>query len=203
MEPNLNAKFRSGAVGETKSLGRDFRRWMRTIVFFIAVIWVVGLLDAFVFGGRLMAFGILPRTERGLWGILLAPLLHGSIGHLIANTTGILIFGGLVILRSDVHFWVVTLVGGLASGFGTWLFGRPAFHIGASGVIFAYFGYLLFTGWFERRLGSLALSVLVLLFWGSTLFGILPVQRTISWEGHLFGLLGGVASAWLLARRHR
>lgn len=203
MEPDFNAKFRSGTGGQTKSLGRSFRRWMRTIVLFIVVIWVVGLLDAFVFGGRLAAFGILPRTERGLLGILLAPLLHGGVGHLIANTTGIFVFGGLVILRSEVHFWVVTLVGTLASGVGTWLFGRPAFHIGASGVIFAYFGYLLFTGWFERRLGSIVLSVLVLLLWGSTLFGILPVQRTISWEGHLFGLLGGAASAWLLARRHR
>ncbi|MCU0613139.1 MAG: rhomboid family intramembrane serine protease, partial [Candidatus Eisenbacteria bacterium] len=99
------------------------------------------------------------------------------------------------------HFWVVTLVGGVASGFGTWILGRPAIHIGASGVIFAYFGYLICTGWFERRAGSIVLSILVLLVWGSTIFGVLPVQRSVSWEGHLFGLLGGASAAWLLARR--
>lgn len=194
-------KLRPGRGGEGDSLRRDVQRWIRTIVIFIAVIWIVGLVDAFAFAGRLRAYGILPRTERGLWGILFAPFLHGGIGHLIANTTGIMVFGGLVILRSEAHFWLVTLVGALSSGIGTWLFGRPAYHIGASGVLFAYFGYLLFTGWFERRLGSIILSVLVLIGWGSTIFGVLPVHPAISWEGHLFGLLGGVACARLLARR--
>ncbi|MHC1743791.1 MAG: rhomboid family intramembrane serine protease [Syntrophobacteraceae bacterium] len=199
----FNRKLRPEEGGQAISLRRDVRRWVRTIVLFVAVIWIVGLVDIFVFGGQLRTYGILPRTERGLWGILFAPLLHGGIGHLIANTSGILVFGGLVILRSEAHFWVVTLVGTLASGIGTWLFGRPAFHIGASGVLFAYFGYLLFTGWFERRLGSIILSVLVLLGWGSTIFGVLPVHPMISWEGHLFGLLGGIACARLLARRPR
>jgi membrane associated rhomboid family serine protease len=200
-EPNFKARMSPSAGGEAKSLGRDLRRGLQTIVLFVAVIWAVGLLDLLFLGGRLRTFGIVPRVDQGLRGILLAPFLHGGIGHLIANTSGIIVFGGLVILRGEAHFWVVTLVGALASGLGTWLFGRPAFHIGASGILFAYFGYLLFTGWFERRFGSILLSVGVLLVWGSTLFGILPVQPAISWEGHLFGLLGGVAAARILARR--
>jgi membrane associated rhomboid family serine protease len=194
---------RFGSAEDAGLLARDFRRWVRTIVLLVAVIWIVGILDALVLGGQLSRFGILPRTERGLWGILLAPFLHAGMGHLLANSTGILIFGGLVILRSEVHFWLVTVAGGLSSGFGTWLVGRPSLHIGASGIIFAYFGYLLFAGWFERSIGSILLSALVLLLWGSTIFGVLPVQRTVSWEGHLFGLLGGAAAAWLLARRRR
>ncbi len=191
----------SGTAEGTKSLARDLRRWARTILLLIATIWIVGLLNLVVLGGRWMSLGIVPRTEDGLLGILFSPFLHASIGHLLANSAGILVFGGLVILRSEVHFWVVTVVGGLASGFGTWLLGRPALHIGASGVIFAYFGYLICTGWFERRAGSILLSMLVLLIWGSTIFGVLPVEPSVSWEGHLFGLLGGATAAWLLARR--
>ncbi len=200
---NFRADSGSGLTMELKALVRDFRRWVRTIVVFVAVIWLVGMVDTLVFRGRLMTYGIFPRTQSGLPGILLAPFLHGGVGHLIANTIGIILFGGLVILRSEVHFWVVTVLGTLASGLGTWLFGRPVIHIGASGVIFAYFGYLLTTGWFERKFGSLLLSVLVLGVWGFTLFGLLPLQRAISWEGHLFGFLGGVGAAWLLARRRR
>jgi membrane associated rhomboid family serine protease len=197
----FSTKVSSGVGDATQGLARDFRRWVRTLVLFIAAIWIVGILDALVFSGRLMTFGILPRTERGLLGILLAPFLHGGIGHLLANSVGILVLGGLVILRSETHFWAVTLIGALASGFGTWLLGRPAFHVGASGIIFAYFGYLVLTGWFERKFGSILLSAVVLFVWGSMLVGIFPVQSTVSWEGHLFGLLGGVAAAWLLARR--
>jgi len=191
------------SVTATKeSLFRDLGRAARTIVWFIAAIWIVTILDMVVFGGRLQTYGIWPRTKQGLAGILWAPFLHSGILHLIGNTTGILVFGGLVILRRESHFWVVTVVGALVGGFGTWLLGRQAIHIGASGVVFAYFGYLLCTGWFERRLGSLALSLVVFLVWGSTLFGILPLHRGISWEGHLFGLLGGAAAAWMLARPH-
>jgi membrane associated rhomboid family serine protease len=189
----------SGLGQATKGFARDFRRWVRTIVLFIVAIWIIGILDMFVFGGRLTTYGILPRAERGLVGILLAPFLHSGIGHLLANSVGILFLGGLVILRSESHFWVVTLIGALASGLGTWLLGRPAYHVGASGTIFAYFGYLVFTGWFERRFGSILLSAVVVFLWGSMIFGVFPVERSVSWEGHLFGLIGGVVAARLLA----
>src|SRR5688572_10103657 len=124
------------------------------IIAFIGAIWLVEAVDRVAFAGRLQYFGILPRTEQGLSGILLAPLLHGEVDHLIANTGGLLMFGGLVMLRSEAHFWTVTVIGALASGIGTWLLARAGIHIGASGMIFAYFGYLLFTGLFERRIGS-------------------------------------------------
>ena len=123
-----------------------------------------------------------------------------SAGRL-ANTVGVLIFGGIVALRSRAHFWTVTIIGALASGIGTWLFGRPAVHIGASGVVFAYFGYLLFTGFFERRIASLLLSIAVFIVWGPTIYGVLPIERDISWEGHLFGFIGGIVAAWALAGR--
>ncbi|HKA44771.1 MAG TPA: rhomboid family intramembrane serine protease [Burkholderiales bacterium] len=180
---------------------RDLRRRTGIIAAFICTIWLISLLNVAVFGGRLAAFGILPRTEQGLPGIVLAPLIHGGVHHLLANTAGLLLFGGLVMFRSERHFWTVTLVGILASGAGTWLFGRPALHVGASGVIFAYFGYLIFTGFFERRIGPLLLSVAVFVIWGPTLYGVLPTERAVSWEGHIFGLLGGMLAAWVLAGR--
>ena len=180
---------------------RDLRRRAGIIAAFIGTIWLVGILDAAVFGGALPAFGILPRTEQGLLGILAAPLIHGGVHHLLANTAGLLIFGGLVMFRSERHFWTVTLTGALTSGIGTWIFGRPAIHIGASGIIFACFGYLLFTGLFERRIGSLLLSVAVFVIWGPTLYGVLPVDGASSWEGHVFGFIGGILAAWFLAGR--
>jgi len=167
----------------------------------IAAIWLVAALNVFAFGGRLLAYGIQPRAQEGLRGIALAPLLHGSVEHLLANTVGVLVFGGLTALRSRLHFWMVTIVGALASGVGTWLFGRPAIHVGASGIVFAYFGYLLFTGFFERRIASLLLSIVVFFVWGPTIYGILPMERDISWEGHLFGFIGGIIAAWVLAGR--
>src|SRR5262245_23865776 len=137
---------------------RDLKRRAGIMAAVIGTIWLVGILDAAVFGGGLAVFGVLPRTGQGPVGIAVAPVLHGGMQHLVANTLGILVFGGLTLLRSEHHFWSVTVVGILTSGAGTWLFGRTGIHIGASGVVFAYFGYLLFTGFFERRLGALLLS---------------------------------------------
>ena len=181
--------------------GAKIRRRLGIIAAFIGAIWLVDIVDTVAFAGRLQYFGIVPRTEQGLLGILVAPLIHGGVQHLLANTGGLLIFGGLVMLRSERHFWTVTLIGALACGIGTWMFGRPGIHIGASGIVFAYFGYLLFTGFFERRIGALLLSIAVFVIWGPTLYGVLPIQGGVSWEGHVFGLIGGMIAAWALAGR--
>ena len=197
---------RSGPVVTPTSVNAGFMtellRAARIIVAFIAIIWLIGAVDMLALGGHLRTFGIVPRTERGLLGILFAPFLHEGFDHLLGNTGPLFIFGGLVILRDERDFWAVTLIGALASGAGTWLFGRSAIHIGASGVIFAYFGYLILAGVFERRIGSLILSIVVFLVWWRTLFGLLP-QGGISFEGHIFGLLGGALTAWLLSRSRR
>jgi membrane associated rhomboid family serine protease len=176
---------------------------VRIIAAILAVLWLVGVIDWLAFGGRLETFGIVPRTSRGLLGILFAPFLHIGFSHLLANTVAFLLFGGLVLFRQERDFWIVTGIGALFSGVGTWLVGHTGVHVGASGVIFAYFGYLLLTGWFERRIPSLILSILVFLVWWRTLFGLMPTQQGISWEGHLFGLFGGMLAARLLSRRGR
>ena len=167
----------------------------------MGLLWAIEGVDLVLLGGALDGLGILPRTPEGLLGIPLHPLLHLGFGHLVLNTIGVLLFGGLVLLRDPRDFWTALLLGTLVGGIGVWLFGRPSVHIGASGVVFALFGYLLLTGWFDRQAGAIFLSALVFLLWGSALFGLSPLQRGVSWEAHLFGFLAGGLTAWLRSRR--
>jgi membrane associated rhomboid family serine protease len=184
-----------------EELARYLRRATRAIGGSIALTWGVSAVNGLVFAGSLNAWGILPRTARGLVGIPLSPLLHGGIFHLLSNSVGLLLLGGLVILREERHFWFVTVAAALLGGLGVWAFGRPVVHIGISGVIFGYLGYLLLTGWFERRFGSIVLSIVAFLLWAPMLLGMLPVQIGVSWESHVFGFVSGVLAAWWLARR--
>ncbi|MFQ3679088.1 MAG: rhomboid family intramembrane serine protease, partial [Pseudanabaenaceae cyanobacterium] len=167
----------------------------------VAVLWVVEIIDAAiarpVFGRTLDVYGILPRTPIGLRGILFAPFLHGGFEHLLANTVPFLIMGWLVSARGRADFLWVSAIAALSSGLGTWVFGRPALHIGASGVVFGYFGYLLFRGYFERSAIAVAVTLVTGITYGSLIWGVLPSQGHISWEGHLFGFLGGVLAARL------
>jgi membrane associated rhomboid family serine protease len=183
---------------ETRTVVSELKQQFRLLGGLVAIMWVAEILDQWVLGQQLDRFGIIPRTLIGLRGIPLAPFLHGNFAHLAGNTLPFLVLGWLIMLRDTQDFLRVTLVVGLASGLGTWLFGSPGSHIGASGVIFGYLGYLLLRGFFERRLGSISLSLLVGTLYGSMIWGILPLQQGVSWEGHLFGFLGGVLAARLL-----
>lgn len=167
----------------------------------VAIAWVVELVDLFVFRQQLDYFGIYPRTIIGLRGILFAPFLHGGIFHLVANTVPFVTLGWLIMLRETSDFLIVSVISALVGGFGTWFLGRPSFHIGASGVIFGFLGYLLARGWFERKPFSVAIALFVGITYGSMIWGVLPLNRWVSWEGHLFGLLGGVVAAWLISNR--
>jgi membrane associated rhomboid family serine protease len=180
----------------------DVAGYARLLAGIVLLLWAVLAVDLLL-GGTLRGFGVRPREAEGLVGILLHPFLHVGVFHLLMNTFGIAALGGLVLLRDERDFWLTTVVGILVGGTGTWLLGSPGVHIGASGVVFAYFGYLLTTGLFERRIGALLLSTLVILAWGGLLLGLLPGQRGISWEGHLFGFLAGLLVAWLRARRRK
>ncbi|HBQ10038.1 MAG: rhomboid family intramembrane serine protease [Sandaracinaceae bacterium] len=182
-------------------IGRDLRRYGKVLFGFVALIWVLELLSWVI---PIDALGVRPRETVGLIGVLTHPFLHVGLGHVLSNSVAILLFGGLVVLKEERDLYVTALLAALVGGLGTWLIGRSGTnHIGASGVAFGLFGYLLTTGWFERKLGSIVLSVGVLLVWGSLLLGMSPLQTFVSWEGHLTGFAGGVLSAYLLARWHR
>ncbi len=166
----------------------------------IFLMWLVFFLDAALQLG-LARFGILPRQPEGLIGVFCAPFLHGNLAHLTGNTTSLLLFGGMISLRNPRVFVRLTFFGMLVTGLGVWLFARPSIHIGASGLVFAYFGYVFTIGFFERKFWSIVLSILVMALFGGVLLGVLPTDERISWEGHLAGLLAGLWFARNAPRR--
>ncbi len=188
---------------ETRALVRELKTQVTILGGFVAFMWLIELVDILVFRQALNIYGILPRQIIGLRGIVFAPFLHGGLGHLIANSLPFLILGWFVMLQETSDFFVVTGITMLVSGIGVWLFGSPGLHIGASGVIFGYLGFLLLRGYFERNIPSILLSLIVGVLYGSTIWGVLPLQQGISWEGHLFGFIGGVVAARLLTRRKK
>ncbi|NET32309.1 MAG: rhomboid family intramembrane serine protease [Cyanothece sp. SIO1E1] len=185
---------------ETGAIARELKSHFFILGGFAALLWGLEIVDLLL-GGALNRFGIRPRSLDGLWGILWAPLLHGNFGHLMANTVPLLVLGWFVMLRETTDFFVVTLITMVVGGLGTWLLGHPnSIHIGASGLVFGYFGFLLLRGYFERSIVSMIFSAVVMFLYGGLLWGVLPSQPGISWEGHLFGFLGGILAARLLAR---
>ncbi len=166
------------------------------IVFF----WLVEAADAVIFDGSLDMYGVRPRTLIGLRGLIFAPFLHSGFGHLMANTIPFLIMGWFVLLRGTREFVLVTIITAVSSGLGAWLFGAPnSVHIGVSGVIMGYFGYLLMRGYFERSLTAVLWSIFIIVLYGGLLWGVLPGQNCVSWQSHLFGFLGGGLAAYWLA----
>lgn len=185
-----------------QTIGNNLKGQIIVLGGIVLAFWLLEIIDAFIFRQALNGLGVRPRTVDGLWGILLAPLLHGNFAHLAANTFPFLVLGWFVMVQSMGRFWVVTAVTILVSGLGMWLFGETnSVHIGASGLIFGYFGYLLLRGYFERSASAIIWSVVVVLLYGGMIWGVLPGRIGISWQAHLFGFVGGGLSAYLLARR--
>lgn len=190
------------AVDEARpDVGRALRPFL--VVFaMVAVMWVVEIIDVLPHTD-LDSWGIRPRQLRGLTGIVLAPFLHDGFGHLIGNTIPFLVLGCIIAASGIQRFVQVTVIVGAVAGLGTWLVG-PAHtvHIGASGLVFGYLTYLITRGVFERHLGQIVLGVVVAFFYGSILWGLLP-RPGISWQGHVFGAIGGVVAAWVIHGRGR
>jgi membrane associated rhomboid family serine protease len=167
----------------------------------LALMWAVFVATA-LSGGTLLSLGVIPRTTIGLRGILFAPFLHGSLTHIIANSIPFFVLGWLVMLRDSGHFLPVTLFAMVGSGVAAWLLGAPgSVHIGASGVIFGYLGFLILSGWYARSLASILLSLLVTVLWGGMVIGVMPGQAGISWQAHLGGFIGGVLAARMFRLR--
>jgi membrane associated rhomboid family serine protease len=142
-------------------------------------------------------FGIVPRNSSGIKGILFAPFLHGSTEHIMSNTIPMFIL-------TLVLFWMypkialrVLILSALMGGLLVWIFGRTAFHIGASGVIFALLGFLVASGIFRKKLKALLIAIGIFLLYGGIVWGILPTQAGVSWESHLFGLISGIVLAYI------
>lgn len=173
------------------------KRNLMGVAFFIAVIWVVFALDTFL---PLENLGLVPRTFRGLFGIIAMPFLHGDFKHLLGNTIPLAVTM-MLLAGSRANSGVIVILITLFCGIGLWLFGRTAIHIGASGVVFGLIAFHVFAGFFEKRLQSLVISIVVGLLYASTfLQGVLPFQHGVSWESHLIGAIAGAFVALLASR---
>ncbi|MFD4267296.1 rhomboid family intramembrane serine protease [Rhodococcus sp. NPDC058481] len=165
---------------------------------FVVALYVLEFIDMLV-TARLDNGGIQPRTVDGLWGIVFAPVLHGGWAHLVANTIPLLVLGFLVLLSGIGRGLAATGIIWVIGGVGVWLFGSVSTHLGASVLVFGWLTYLITRGIFTRHFGQLAIGLVVLVIYGGALWGVLPGRTGISWEGHLFGAIGGVVAAWVLA----
>lgn len=179
--------------------------WLHRVVpvlVLLGLMWASELLDLLT-PLRLDGYGIRPRDTDGLAGIVLSPFLHLGFGHLVANTSALLVLGALLAWTTR-HLWVVTAGVVLLGGAAVWLLGAPqTVVIGASGVVYGYAAFLAVYGFAARRLVPALVGVLVVLLYGGLVWGVLPLQAGVSWQGHLFGAAAGVLLALWLGRRDR
>jgi membrane associated rhomboid family serine protease len=172
---------------------------VRVVLALTAAMWLVEVIDS-LDSHRLDGDGIVPRSVSHLYGILAAPFLHASFAHLLGNTLPFVVLGLAIALAGPARVLAVSGVVALASGIGTWLTAPSgSVTVGASGVVFGYATYLISRGLFDRRVGELAVGLLVgALFGGALLWGLVP-HLGVSWQAHAFGAIGGVLAARMLA----
>jgi membrane associated rhomboid family serine protease len=181
---------------------REDRQQALVLVGAMAVVmWVVEVIDQ-VTSANLDQYGIKPHDADGLPGIVLAPFLHAGFGHLEGNTVPFLLLGGAVALSGLRKVVLATVIIVLVGGVGVWLFASPGTdHIGASGLVFGYAGYLIARGFFSRSMLHFVVGIVVIGVYGTTLLVDLAPRDGISWQGHLFGGIGGIAAARMLDAR--
>jgi membrane associated rhomboid family serine protease len=173
---------------------------LKLILSLVILIWLTELVNSLL-DHRLNVYGIYPRNMDNLVGIILWPFLHGNFNHLMMNSMPLLAMGYFVALRGWLIFLESTAIILIIGGLGVWFFGRAAYHVGASGLVFGFFGFLITIAFYERSLKTFAIACLTVFYYGGIIFGVLPTDSFVSWEGHLFGLLAGILAARILAVR--
>ncbi|WP_019549499.1 rhomboid family intramembrane serine protease [Streptomyces sulphureus] len=175
------------------------RTAFQLVLGWLALLWVLEIVDQAT-GNALDTFGIEPRKMDELVDIVPAAFMHFGFDHLVANTLPLAVLGFLAAVRGPGRFVAVALITIVISGFGVWLIAPPGSNTaGASGLIFGLFGFLLVRGFVDRRITDVAIGAVVAVFYGSILWGVLPTESGVSWQGHLFGLVGGVVAAFVTA----
>lgn len=166
------------------------------VIYLLAILWAIHIAQ-WLIPGNLHQYGILPRTLVGLLHIPLAPFIHGSLLHLIANSLPLLGLGVLIQLKQRALFWELTAIIIVLTGLGTWLLGSQAYHIGASGLVLGLWAFLLADACFQRSIKALLIAAVTLIFYGSLVLTVFDLRPNISWIGHISGIVTGVAVAWL------
>lgn len=198
------------SVDATSRTGKTTHWWNltknRLLPVFVAlgVMWILELIDFAAEGDPLNQYGIVPRTLSGLAGIPLAPFLHIDVlHHLVPNTIPFLVLGSLVSLGGRQLFAGVSMFVALTAGLGTWVFGQSGLHIGASGVIFGYLGFLIARGLFEKSLRWVLVSIAVGIVYVGLIQSLSELRAGVSWTSHFFGFTGGLGLAMLCYMRVR
>lgn len=166
---------------------------------FVLFLWIIYFVQ-WALQLDLSSFGVLPRKTDGLMGILTAPLVHADLSHLFSNLTTLffLSFGILYFYRSSAVrvFFIIYIFDGIL----VWLFARESYHIGASGLVYGFAGFLFFSGLFRKDKRSIALSLLIVFLYGGMVWGVLPTDPKISFESHLFGAMVGIVCAFIFRK---
>lgn len=169
---------------------------------FVLFMWIVNLFQ-FVLGIDLIQLGIYPRSYHALIGIFTAPIIHGSWEHLISNSLPIFILGSILFITYNKIGLFIWILIHLLTGIFVWLFARPSYHVGASGMVYGVASFLFFSGWFRMDIKAIAIALIVGLFYGGLIWGILPLQAGVSWESHLIGGIVGVYLAYIFRNYNR
>ena len=178
---------------------RRFRSRLSFAALYVIVIWAVHLINGLLFGGVLIFFGIHPLDLSSIWHIFTSPLLHADFGHLISNTVPGAVFSFLIGMSGKRVWWEVLAFVVIVGGLGTWLLGGVGTnHIGASGLVYGWLGYLLVRGIFNRSLPQILVGVVLGVFYSGLVWGVLPGTPGVSWQAHLFGALGGILAGMLI-----
>lgn len=181
--------------GDSKNYTRSgrIRAGATFAIGYLVVLWVVHIVNVIFFGGTLANFGIRPLDFSGIWGIFFAPLLHEGWEHLIGNSIPGALFCFIVGLSGRRAFWEVSTIVMLVAGLGTWLLGGPGtLHIGASGMVYGWLAYLIVRGIFNRSFMQTITGFILAFAYSGLIWGVLPTDAGVSWQGHLFGALGGI-----------
>jgi membrane associated rhomboid family serine protease len=182
---------------------QDRREGFSLLLAIVLLMWIVEVINT-IDSNHLNGDGIYGRNVDHLWGILTAPFIHASFAHLIGNTIPLVFMGLIIALRGAVRLAAVTAIVIVVGGLGTWLVAPSSVPtIGASGVVFGYAAYLFTRGFFNRSALEVLVGLFVGVIWGAALLASLVPHQGISWQGHLFGLVGGVVAASLLRRERR
>jgi membrane associated rhomboid family serine protease len=170
---------------------------------FVALLWVLEIVDAAT-GHPLDAYGVQPRSEEGLVGVLVAPVLHFGFDHLVSNTVPVAVLGFLALVTGLARGLLATAIIWLVGGLGVWLFaGAQTTHAGASVLVFGWIVFLVVRGFLTGRTAEILIGVAVFLLYSGALLGVLPGQPGVSWQGHLFGAVGGAVAARTTSGRRR
>lgn len=170
---------------------------------FVVLLWIILIIQQTFQLDLPYWFGLHPRSLSGLIGIITSPLIHAGFTHLLSNTIPVfLLSAGVIYFYPETGFRVIAIIY-IFTGVLVWLFARPVYHIGASGLIYGFAAFLFFSGIFKRDNRSIGLSLLVVFLYGGMVWGILPGQPGISWESHFFGGITGIVCAYIFRKKDK